>query len=117
MDSALEKNAGATTGDSLRDLGRDLFEWQNVGLGVLDGAVERTETAAVDTHVRVIDVSVDNVGGDIIGILATAHRVRRLAELEQTAGVEKGLDLALVETFAFYRLIEDFVNVVIHHRT
>ena len=101
MDPPLEENAGAATGDGLRDLGRDLIEGQNVGFGVLDGSVERTETAAVDAHVRVVDVAIDDVGGDVIGILATAHRVRRLAELEQPAMIKKDLDLVLVETTAF----------------
>ncbi len=107
MDSSLEENASATAGDGFRNLGRDFIEWQNVGLGVLDGAVERTEPAAVDTHVRVVDVAINDVGGYVIRILATAYGVRRLAEFEQPTVVEKGLNLVRSEAFTDNNFIED----------
>ena len=64
---------GAAAGYGFGNLRRNFIEGQNIGIGVLDGSVEGTEPAAVDAHVGVVDVAIDDVG-DLTGIgLAVAH--------------------------------------------
>ena len=54
----------------------DLLEAEDVALGVPDRAVERTEVAARHADVRVVDVAIDDVGDDALGMLAARARRR-----------------------------------------
>jgi len=66
VNAALEENAGATCGDRLRNLGRNLIELKNVGILVIKSSVEGTEAATVDANVGVIDVAINDVGGNAV---------------------------------------------------
>src|SRR5205814_566945 len=57
-----------------------LLEAEDVALGRSNRAIERAEVAARDAHVRVIDVPVDDVGDDALGVLPGANRIGELAE-------------------------------------
>ena len=65
---------------SRRSCGRSRRSRQDVAVAVPDRAVERAEVAARDADVGVVDVAVDDVGDDALGMLARAHRVRQPAE-------------------------------------
>jgi hypothetical protein len=72
-------------------------------LGVLRSPVERAELARGDADVGVVDVAVDQVRDDAVGVAAAPHRVGGLAQgVEGRVGVEQqrlgGRDPATVRT-------------------
>ena len=89
--AALQQELHAADGDRFVDLAEDLVEAEDIPFGVPDGSIERAEVAARDADVRVVDVAVDDVGDDAVGVLAGAHVIscarepvrRRLAIEEQ----------------------------------
>ena len=77
---AIPRPAG---GNGLGDLGGDLLERQDIGVLILERSIEGAEAAAVDTDVCVVDVAVDDVGGDVGRVFPAAHRIRCLPEFEK----------------------------------
>src|SRR5437764_14757335 len=80
---ALDENLYAAERLELVDLAADLFEREDVALGVLGAAAERAELAVGDAHVRVTDVAVDDVADHVFGMQPPARLVRESAQLEQ----------------------------------
>ena len=80
---ALHQDLDAADRLALVDLGADLLEGQDVALGVLRPAVERAELAVGDADVGVVDVAVDDVGDDVLGVLPPALGVGQPAQLEE----------------------------------
>ena len=72
-------------GDRLLDLLRELLLREDVALLRGQVAVEGAERAVRGADVRVVDVAVDDVGHDRLGVLPPAHRVGQRAELEEVA--------------------------------
>src|SRR5919106_449330 len=54
----------------------DLFERKDVMIFVFLGAIERAELAVNVAHVRVIDVSIDDVGNDLISLAVVGQALR-----------------------------------------
>ncbi len=73
--AALQENLVAAEFVRLGDLLFDLFDWQDVPLVVPGLPVERAEGAKRVTHVRVVDVAVDDVGDDAVDVHAAPHQV------------------------------------------
>ena len=69
--------------DRLRlvDLRADLLEREDVAFRVLRPPVERAELAVGDAHVGVVDVAVDDVRDDVVGVPLAALRVGEGAQL------------------------------------
>ena len=78
--AALQQQLHAADGDRLVDLAEELVEAEHVALRRSDRTVERAEVALRDAHVRVVDVAVDDVGDDALGMLARADGVGQPAE-------------------------------------
>ena len=73
----------------LVDLGADLLVRERPSFGVLGAAVERAEPAVGHAHVGVVDVAVDDVGDDVVGMLLAPHAIGFGAEFEQRGvGIE-----------------------------
>ena len=86
---ALQQQLTAADADGLVDLLEDLVEAQDVAVGRADGPVERAEVAPRHADVRVVDVAVDDVGDDAVGMPARARGVGQLPEhLGRRAGVQ-----------------------------
>src|SRR5437667_1146397 len=81
--SALHQNLDAPDRLQLVDLAADLFERQEVPVRMLGTAVERAELAVGDADVRVVDVPVDDVRDDVLGMELPADVVRQTSQLEQ----------------------------------
>ena len=81
--AALQQQLHAAERDRLVDLAEDLLEAEHVALARSDRPVERAEVAARHADVRVVDVAVDDVGDDAVGMLARADAVGELAEQRQ----------------------------------
>ena len=70
MQAALHQHAGAAEFDGLANLVVDGVELEDVtlfGCGPLQRPVESAEGAILGAEIRVIDVAVDDVGGDAFG--------------------------------------------------
>ena len=78
--AALQQQLVAAERPGLVDLAEDLLEAEDVAFGMADGAVERAEVAAGDADVGVVDVAVDDVGDDAVGMLAPPDRVGHPSE-------------------------------------
>src|SRR6266404_2279445 len=81
--SALHQNLHAADCLELVDLAADFLERQQVPLGMFGAPIERAELAVGDADVRVIDVSVDDVRDDVLGMQLPPDVIRELAQLEQ----------------------------------
>ena len=86
MQAALHENAGAAQVDGLLDLVEDDFLGQDVAFGVAHGPVEGAEAAVFGAEVGVVDVAVDDVGDDALGMQLAAHGVGLHADADQVVG-------------------------------
>ena len=77
---ALEQQLPAAERDRLVDLSEDLLEPEHVAFRRTHGPIERAEVAPGHADVRVVDVAIDDVGDDAVGVLAGADLVGQLAE-------------------------------------
>ena len=73
--TTLEQELHAADGDRFVDLPEHLVEPEHVPFRRSDGPIERAEVAPGDADVRVVDVAVDDVGDDALGMLAGADAV------------------------------------------
>ncbi len=77
---ALQQQLHAADLDRLVDLAEQLVEPEDVAFGRSDRPVERAEVALRHAHVRVVDVAIDDVGDDRLGMFADAGRLRQSPE-------------------------------------
>src|SRR5688572_9134726 len=75
MKSALHQHARAAERDRLVDLAADLVERSHVSVGRAGPAVESAERADYVADVRVVDIAIDDVGDDVVGMTARADLV------------------------------------------
>jgi len=71
MDAALHEDAGAAEFLGFGDLLVDFFEVEDVafaGLGPFERAIEGAEGAVLGAEVGVVDVAIDDVGDDALGV-------------------------------------------------
>src|ERR1051325_7433195 len=80
---ALEEALHPADRFALVDLLADLLERQHVALAVPGAPVERAELAVGDADVGVVDVPVDDVGDDVLGVELPAPLVGERAQLEE----------------------------------
>ena len=85
MQPALHQDLVAAQRDRLADLLEQHVAVEDVGLGVVDLAVERAEVADRRADVGVVDVAVDVVGAIRLGMEPPADRVGGPAQLQQRA--------------------------------
>ncbi len=83
VEAALQQDLHAAEVDGLLELLGQLVARQDVALGLVGGrAVEVAELAARDADVRVVDVAIDDVGDDVVGVEHPAARVGGGAQLQ-----------------------------------
>ena len=73
--TTLQQELRAADGQRFVDLPEHLVESEHVPVWRSDGPIKRAEVAPGDADVRVIDVAVDDVGDDALGMLAGANPV------------------------------------------
>jgi len=81
--SSLHQDLDAADRLELVDLAADFLERQQVPLGMFGAPIERAELAVGDAHVCVVDVSVDDVRDDVLGMQLPSDIIREPAQLEQ----------------------------------
>ena len=80
---SLHQDLVAPQRDRLADLLEQDVAIEHIGFGVVDLAVERAEVADGRADVGVIDVAVDVVGAEGLGMEPPAHQVGGAAQLEE----------------------------------
>src|SRR6185503_14653342 len=90
MQSALHQDARAAEFDRLINLLADLFEGPNVSVGRARTPVERTKCADDVADVRVVDVAIDDVGDDVVGMMLRAYLIRSGAHACDVVRFEQG---------------------------
>src|ERR1035437_5891088 len=86
--TALDQDLHAAERLHFVDLRADLFVAERPALVVLRTTIERAEAAAGDAHGRVVDVAVDDVRDDAVGMQLPAHAVGFCTELQQRRTLE-----------------------------
>ena len=74
--AALQQQLDAADRDGLVDLAEQFVESEDVAFRRSDRTIERAEVALRDADVRVVDVAIDDVADDALGMLPLAHRIR-----------------------------------------
>ncbi len=70
MKPALHQDAGSAKGNRLINLRADLVERPHISVGSARPAIESAERADDIADIRVVDVAIDDVGDDVVGMLA-----------------------------------------------
>ena len=78
--AALQQQLDPADRDSLVDLAEQLVESEDIAFRRSDRTIERAEVALGDADVRVVDVAIDDVGDDALGVFPIAHRFGQLSE-------------------------------------
>src|ERR1044072_3198871 len=73
MQSTLHQNSGTAKRNRLIDLLADFFECANVSIRRARPAIERTERANHAADAGVINIAVDDVSADVVGVSARAN--------------------------------------------
>ena len=89
VQAALHQHAGAAQVERLLDLLEDRLLGQNVPFGVAHGPVERAEAAILGAEVGVVDVAVDDVGDDALGMPLAADGIGLHADTDEVVGTEQ----------------------------
>ena len=89
MQPALHENSRATKVERfLYFIEDDLFR-KDVALAMSEGSVKRTETTVLRTEIRVIDVAIDDVSSNALGVEFSSDRVRLHSDTDQVVATEK----------------------------
>src|SRR5918995_469947 len=99
METALQQDLVAAEGEGLLDLLGELLLAEQIPLLRRQVAVEGTERALGDTHVRVVDVAVDDVGDQALRVQALADGIGQHAEFQQVGAPQQGDALRAREAF------------------
>src|SRR5260370_27120792 len=89
MQPALHQNPCAPQVDGLLNFVEDHFLWMNITLGVTHGPVEGAEAAKLSAEIRVIDIAVDNVAHDAVGVQLAPHRVGGHPDADQIVAAKE----------------------------
>src|SRR5690349_14512077 len=89
MQAALHQNSRAAQIDGLLNLLEDHVFRVDVALGVPHRPVEGAEAAILGAEIRVVDVAIDDVADDPVGMVLAAHRVGRHPDADQIVAAEE----------------------------
>src|ERR1017187_2092587 len=87
--AALHQDAGAAEVEGLLNFFIDDFLRQHVPFGMAHGPVEGAEAAVLGAEVGVVDITIDDVGDDVLGVPLTADRIGLHANADQVVGTKQ----------------------------
>ena len=111
MQPSLHQNTGAAQRDCLVNLLADFVERAHVSVGRARPSIERTEGADHVANVRVVNVSIDDVGDDVVGMLALANLVRRRADFRDVVRLEQRRAIVGSQSDTGERPFENRLNI------
>ena len=88
MQSALHQNARPTERDRFVNLRANLIDRAHVGVGRARPAIECAERADDVTYIRIVNVSIDDVGDDVVRMTSFPHFVGRGAYASNVVGLK-----------------------------
>src|SRR5437870_11851640 len=88
MQPTLHQNAGASERDRLVNLRANLIYRAHVGVGRARPAIECAERADDVTYIRIVNVSIDDVGDDVVRMTSFPHFVGRGADASNVVGLK-----------------------------
>ena len=89
VQAALHQHAGPAQVERLLDFFEDLLLGQHVPFRVPHGAVERAEAAIFGAEVGVVDIAVDDVRDDALGMPLAADGIGLHADADEVVGTEQ----------------------------
>src|SRR5437016_14507121 len=89
MQPALHQDARAAERNRLVNLRANLIDRAHVGVGRARPAIERAERADDVTYIRIVNVSIDDVGNYVIRMTSFPHFVGRGAYASNVVGLEQ----------------------------
>src|SRR6266478_4384089 len=110
MQAALHKHARAAEFHGFANLVVDGFELEDIALfgrGPLQRPVESAEGAILGAEIRVIDVAIDDVGGNAFRVKLPAQRVSFHADADEVVGTEQVEGLLFGQGHSFYSRCND----------
>ena len=116
MKATLHQNAGATERDRLIDLFTDFIYRAHVSIGCAGPAIERAEGADHVADVCIIDIPVDDVGDNVVGMATLAKLVGRCANAGDVKGFEQRGAILCAESAAIEPFFQDSLNLRVWHR-
>src|SRR5437879_8080679 len=115
MQSALHQNACATERNRLVNLRANLVDRAHVGVGRARPAIERAESTHDVADIRIVNVSIDDVGDDVIRVTRFANFISRGADASYVVGLEQFGAIIGVQTLANQRLVQNRLNIDLSH--
>src|SRR5437016_2808924 len=89
MYATLHQNARSAKMKRFFDFPENDVIRKNIGFGISFNAIERTEAAELLTHVRVIDVAIDDVTDHAVGVKAFANVICGFGKIQEISFLEK----------------------------
>src|SRR5947208_12222630 len=115
MQSTLHQNAGAAERNGLVNLRANLIDRAHVGVGRARPAIERAESTNDVADVRIVNVSIDDVGDDVIRVTRFPNLVSRGADASYVVGLEQRGTIISVQPVAGQRFVENRLNIDLRH--
>jgi len=106
--AALHQNAGPAQGKGFLDLLEQVFPRVEIAFGVARIAIERAERTAGDTNIGVVDVSIDDVSDDRVGMEPAPHAVGGERQIQELGILQKRERLGSSEPLSIDRDEEPF---------
>src|SRR6266446_2472105 len=115
MQPALHQHARAAERNRLVNLRANLVDRAHVGVGRARPAIERAESTHDIADVRIVNVSIDDVGDDVFRMTRLANFVSRGADASYVVGLEQRGAVIGVQPFAGKRFVQDRLNIDFAH--
>src|SRR5689334_22003435 len=111
MQTALHQHARAAKRDRLVDLLANLVERADVSIRRTGPTIERAERADDVADVCVVDVAIDDVGDDVVGMAARAYLVGCSANARDVVRLEEERAFVNAHALTGKHAIENWLNV------
>src|SRR5437660_11145082 len=115
MQPALHQHARAAERNRLVNLRANLVDRAHVGVGRARPAIERAESTHDIADVRIVNVSIDDVGNYVIRMTSLPHFVGRGADASYVVGLEQRRAIIGVQPFAGERFLQNRLNIDFSH--
>src|SRR6185503_11480383 len=116
VQSALHQYTRAAERDRLVDLFANSIERLHVGIGRAGPPVERAERAHNIADIRVVDIAIDDIRDDVVGMSALADFVRGGAHRGYVIGLKERGAILDRQALAVEHAVENSANLGVRHR-
>ena len=115
MQSALHQHARAAQRNRFIDLGADFVNSADVSIGRARPAIESAERADHVADIRVVDVAIDYVSNDVVGMTLPANLVSSNADARDVERLQQYGAVTGVQPLSLESLVQDWLNLSLLH--